>query len=205
MPDRDDEERLPERLLEVARGWHEPGAAPREAMWTHIAAERERRRAVRRTVRRLGWGLALAATLILGIGIGRLVQQGSRPLPAPQGSAAYTVAAGQYLARTEVLLTDFRAESRKGRLDPLFLSSARDLLTTTRLMLDSPAGENQRLRPLLEDLELVLAQISQLGDEPGARGEMDLITQGINERSVLTRIRANAPATGAAARNQGVL
>ena len=203
-PDRD-EDRLPERLNEAARAYHAPLETPREEMWSAIAAERERRRARRRTMVRVRWGLALAATLVLGIGIGRLVHRAGAPLPVPQGSAAYTVAAGQYLARTEVLLTDFRAVSRSGRLDPQFLAAARDLLTTTRLMLDSPAGEDQRLRPLLQDLELVLAQIAQLGVEPAARTEMDLITEGMTQRSVLNRIRATAPATGAATRIQGAL
>jgi hypothetical protein len=174
-------------------------------MWAAIGAARERRRVRRVAARRVRWGLALAATLVLGIGIGRLVSRGARPLPPGQGSAAYTVAAGQYLARAEVLLTDFRAESRQGRIDPQFLASARDLLGTTRLMLDSPAGTDPHLKLLLEDLELVLAQITQLPDMPGRRSELDLINQGMTQRGVLTRLRAASPAAGDPARVQGVL
>jgi hypothetical protein len=209
-----DDDRLPDRLLDAARAHHAPAPTPREEMWAAIAAARARRRAARRIARPLRWGLALAATLVLGIGIGHFGWLAGPPRTAvpvavaPPGGAsgtAYRVAAAQYLARTEALLTDFRAESRRGRLDPRFLASARDLLTTTRLMLDSPAGDDPHLNLLLEDLELVLAQITQLPMEPGEQTELDLINQGMTQRSVLSRIRAATPAAGSPARTQGVL
>ncbi len=208
-----DEEPLPEPLLGAARGYHEPPPVPRDAMWSAIVAERERRRAARRNLRRLRWGLALAATLVLGIGIGRFGwMSGSTRAPAAAGAVApgvpavaYRVVAAQYLVRTEALLTDFHAESRRGRLDPQFLASARDLLTTTRLMLDSPAADDPRLAALLQDLELVLAQIAQLPEEPGGRSDLDLINQGLTQRSVLTRLRAATPAAGTPTRIQGAL
>ena len=132
-----------------------------------------------------------------------------RPLgadAAPRGSGtAYRVVAAQYLARTEALLTDFHAESRGGRLDPRFLASAQDLLTTTRLMLDSPAADDPHLSALLQDLELVLAQIAQLPAAPGQQSDIDLINQGLTQHSVLTRLRAATPAAGAPTRTQGVL
>jgi hypothetical protein len=205
---------LPERLLDAARDYHTPPPAPREEMWAAIAAARRRRRAARRIARPLRWGLALAAALVLGIGIGRFGWLGGPPRAAapvalgPAGAAPgapYRVAAAQYLSRTEVLLTDFRAESKRGRLTPQFLASARDLLTTTRLMLDSPAGDDPHLKALLQDLELVLAQITQLPEEPGARAELDLINQGLTQHSVLTRLRAATPPAGAPARTQGAL
>jgi hypothetical protein len=205
-----DDDRLPGQLHDAARGYHAPGAAARDEMWKAIVAEREQRRVARRGRQRLRWGLALAATLVLGIGIGRMVSPGGpfRTAPAataPAGtSTAYRVAAGQYLTHTEVLLTDFRDESRRGRLDPEFLASARDLLTTTRLMLDSPAADDQHLAALLQDIELVLAQISQLQAEPGQRGELDLIDQSITQSTMLTRLRAATPGAGAPARTEGV-
>ncbi len=204
-----DEDRLPEPLRSAARGYHAPREAPREEMWEAIRAERARRRTLRVRVR---WGLGLAATLILGIGIGRLAAP--RGPAGPAGSVVaqagpatpYRVAAGQYLARTEVLLTDFRTRSRTaGRLDARFLATARDLLTTTRLMLDSPAADDPQLRVLIQDLELVLVQITQLPAERGAQTDLDLINQGITQRSVLTRLRAVTPTAGAPARTEGVL
>jgi len=203
-----DDDRLPGRLHDAARGYHAPLAAPRDEMWKAIVAEREQRRVARLGRQRLRWGLALAATLVLGIGIGRMVSPGGpfRPAPiAPAGFATpYRVAADQHLARTEVLLTDFRGESRRGRLDAEFLASARDLLTTTRLMLDSPAANDQHLAALLQDIELVLAQISQLQAEPGQRGELDLINQSITQSGMLIRLRTATPDAGVPARTEGV-
>ena len=208
--DRDDDA-LPDRVREAARGYRVPPPTPREEMWAAIVAERERRRHARLRARPVRWGLALAATLVLGIGIGRLAWR-ERPPAAPhlasraagaEPGAAYQVAAAQYLARTEVLLTAFRAES--GKLDPQFLASARELLTTTRLMLDSPAGDDPRLAGLLQDLELVLAQISQLQAEPGRRDEFDMIRQSITQSGVLTRLRAATPGAGVPARTEGVI
>ena len=208
-----DDDALPERLLDAARQYHVPSPTPREEMWTVIAAARRRRHEVRR-IRPLLWSLALAATLVLGIGIGRYGWLGgplrtAAPVAVgPAGAAPgspYRVAAAQYLERTEVLLTDFRAASRVGRLEPQFLASARDLLTTTRLMLDSPAGSDPHLNVLLQDLELVLAQITQLPAEPTGKTELDLINQGMTQRSVLARIRAATPAAGSPARTSGAL
>lgn len=199
----DDEDRLPDRLMEAARGYRAAGDVPRDAMWRAIAAGRDRRRAARR---RLRWGLALAATLVLGIGIGRLAGPRNPAGTAAVGTAsspastAYRVAAGQYFARTEVLLTELRSQSRRDRPSAEFLTSARDLLTTTRLLLDSPAARDPRLASLLQDLELVLAQVSQLADEPGLRGELDLIDQSITQSGVLSRLRATTPAAGRPAR-----
>ena len=207
-----DDEPLPERVRDAARGYHTPGDVPREEMWRAIAAGRAQRVVARRANQRLRWGLALAATLILGIGIGRLVIPGGPFHAAPTAATAqagattaYRVAAGQYLARTEVLLTDLHAERRRGRPSSEFVASARNLLTTTRLMLDSPAGDDPRLAGLLQDLELVLAQISQLQTEPGQQGEFDMITQSITQSGVLTRLRAATPGAGVPARTEGVI
>ena len=204
-----EEGQLHERLLAVAREYHAPQATPRDEMWSAIAAERQRRHERRHRGLPIRWGLALAAVLVLGIAIGRwtmggrgAIASGATGVPS---DVAYQVAAGQYLSRTEVLLTDFRAESRRGRVDPQFLAAARDLLTTTRLMLDSPAAKDPHLKALLEDLELVLAQITQLPTEPGRKHEMDLINQGMDQHSVLTRLRTATPAGPAPSRTQGEL
>src|SRR6266480_2598871 len=81
---------------------------------------------------------------------------------------------------------------------------ARDLLATTRLMLDSPAGKDARLKGLLEDLELVLAQIAQL-PASGDREDVQSINQGLDQRSVLLRLRTANPAGPGPVRTQGVL
>src|SRR5216110_1745380 len=121
-----------------------------------------------------------------------------------RGPLAYRVAAAQYLTRTEALLTGFRSEARSGQADAQFARQARDLLGTTRLMLDSPAAQDGRLKGLLEDLELVLAQIAQLPPRADTE-EVQLINQGLEQRSVLLRLRTANPAGPGPVRTQGAL
>jgi hypothetical protein len=58
------------------------------------------------------------------------------------------------------------------------------------------------MRALLEDLELVLVQISQL---PPARAahDTDLITQDMDQRNVLPKLRSAIPAGPVPVRTQG--
>jgi len=117
------------------------------------------------------------------------------------------VAAAQYLTRTEALLTGFRAEARSPSVPAAqFATQARDLLATTRLILDSPAATDARLKGLLEDLELVLAQIAQLpSGGSGDREDVQSINQGLDQRSVLLRLRTANPAGPGPVRTQGAL
>ncbi|HLZ46627.1 MAG TPA: hypothetical protein VKQ05_13215 [Gemmatimonadales bacterium] len=204
MIDQHEDPKFEHWLVKVTQEYNAPPATPRDRMWQRMEEARRSKRVIELRPW-LRWAIAAAAVLVVGIGIGRWsVNQkspsGARAVVAmdtARQDAAYQVAAQQYLSRTEVLLTDFRAQSARpgGRLDPQFVASARDLLTTTRLMLDSPAAaRDPRLQPLLEDLELVLAQITQLPAEPGRKTEMDFINQGMNQRSVLTRLRTATPA-----------
>lgn len=191
-------------LREAARDYHRPGDTPREEMWRAITARRAARRrwvlAMQPAVR---WGVGIAAVLALGVAIGRWSVPPVAPQTVVSSPLAYRVAAAQYLTRTEALLTGFRAETRAGEPAGQFATQARDLLATTRLMLDSPAAKDVRLKSLLEDLELVLAQIAQL--PAGAdREDVQLINQGLEQRSVLLRLRTASPA-GPAARAQGAL
>jgi hypothetical protein len=201
-----------ERLLhDAARDYHRPPATPREDIWRRILAARAARRrrviALRPWVR---WGVGIAAVLTLGIAIGRWTARSPATAPGvalggPERSGlAYRVAAAQYLTRTETLLTGFRAETRAGGAAAQFSAQARDLLTTTRLMLDSPAAGDPRLKSLLEDLELVLAQIAQLSTR-GEREDAQLVNQGLDQRSVLLRLRTAIPAGPGPVRTQGAL
>ena len=83
---------------------------------------------------------------------------------APQrtGDAAYRITAMEHLGQSEAFLTLFRASVRKGGNEQLASATARQLLATNRLLLDSPAASDARTRLLLQDLELVLAEIAQL-------------------------------------------
>lgn len=213
------DDRFEDMLREAGREYHQPPPTPREEMWAVIATERKRHRAtpppdLRRRQTAWRWGLGMAAVLLLGIAIGRAWRPGrtaQRPATAlgtatgTEESLAYRLVTAQYLNRTETLLTGFRADARSGQVDAQFADQARRLLGSTRLLLDSPAGRDPQLKPLLDDLELVLAQIASL---PTTRDTQDvgLINEGIDHRNVLTRLRTAIPTGPAAtARAQGAL
>ncbi len=204
-------------LKDAAKSYHSPLPSPREEMWKRIEAARRNKHVIelRPWMR---WAVAAAAVLILGIGIGRwtahppTAENGTTTVAAADSTLTatsdlgYQIAATQYLSHTEAFLTSFRADvgSHRGANSARFAGQARDLLSTTRLMLDSPAGKDQRLRSLLEDLELLLVQISQL--DPSHDGhDTDLITQGMNQSNVLPKLRSAIPAGPVPVRTEGAL
>ena len=200
----------------AAKSYHSPLPTPREEMWKTIEAARQNKRVIELRPW-LRWALAAAAVLVLGIGIGRWSANQSSVPTAPTASSnrvateidslanvAYQVAATQYLSRTEALLTSFRADANRTANTGRLARQARDLLTTTQLMLDSPAADNPRLRSLLEDLELVLMQISLLNPVEDGHNR-DLITQGMNQSNVLPKLRSAIPAGPVPVRTEGAL
>jgi hypothetical protein len=207
------EDRWERWLREAAQDYHRPPETPREELWRRIAAARGARRRAVALRPWLRWGVGIAALLALGIGIGRWTARaplppslaaGSRGTPSDPVTLPYRLVAAQYLTRTEALLTGFRAEARAGQLDARFATQARDLLATTRLILDSPAAADARLKGLLDDLEVVLAQIAQLS-ATGAPDDLQLINQGLEQRGVLLRLEAANPAGSGPVHTQGVL
>lgn len=112
------------------------------------------------------------------------------PLPSSP-SATYTLATVDHLSRAEALLTSFRS-ARGDSLDAPLDRWARDLLADTRLLLDSPAADDSRRRLLLEDLEMVLAQIVMLRAESSA--DRNLVRRSLEGGEVLSRIRSSIPA-----------
>lgn len=119
--------------------------------------------------------------------------------PAPDSRSAalaYRLAAAEHLAMTETLLATVSADARADRADGSVAAWARDLLGTTRVLLDSPAARDPQLARLLEDLELVLAQLAQLPTARGAAAateELQAIDRAVRRRGVLTRVRAAIP------------
>jgi hypothetical protein len=115
--------------------------------------------------------------------------------------SAYRLAVVEHMARAEVLLTSFLAESRTSPTDARtvaqFASLSRDLLKTTRLLLATRTTDDPALTRLLEDLELVLMQISQYTSE-GRRGDLDAINQSLDRRNVLPKLRSTIPAGASA-------
>ena len=196
------EERLNELLDDARRTWPLPPEPDYQAMWGRI--EREAFATVRRDTRSPSWrvySLGLAAALVLGIGLGRFTKPGTTSAPPTVASAvvtdtsthvsdAYDKAASDLLGRTVVLLTSLPADSRNNvAAGQHFSNQATELLTSTRLLLDSPAASDARFKDLLEDLELVLAQIAML-QSGRTRQDIDLITDALEERDVVPRIRS---------------
>ena len=202
-----EDEPLEPSLLAAAREYHRPPEPPREAMWQAIQAERRGTRATWPAPRRwVPWAVAAAALLAVGVGIGRLSQPGQRTnhgLPvanwgpsaaAPRVSeAAYRLITLEHLGQSEAFLTLFRSSVRTGGQERLASATARQLLATNRLLLDSPAATDRKTRVLLEDLELVLAEIAQLAAD-AQPDDRALIREGMDRGGVLSRLRTEVPA-----------
>lgn len=109
-------------------------------------------------------------------------------------NSAYRITAIQHLSEAEALLTSFRSRPTADRqMDAQLGAWARQLLSNTRLLLDSPVANDPQRRPLLEDLELVLVQIVQLS--PGSTPQdRDLIEKSLQQDHVMTRLRTAIPA-----------
>jgi hypothetical protein len=207
-----EQDELDEELRAALRAYRLPPEPPLEDMWQAIESRQFGvSRAERRTFRRHApaW-LAAAATLVLGVGIGRYAVPSQSEAPvaiqteavrpnAPPGRGMvlhdaqldipYEVATSRYLGQTAALLIALPDEARTGQVDAQFAAQARDLLQTTRLLLDSQAGDDPDLRALLSDLELVLAQVAGLRSGHD-RDELDLITGALEQRDVLPRLQS---------------
>ncbi|MYA43031.1 MAG: hypothetical protein F4Z31_14930 [Gemmatimonadetes bacterium] len=100
----------------------------------------------------------------------------------------------RHLDRAATLLTAFRIDQGTPTSQQDLARWARELLGDTRVFLDMQAPRSPLERALLEDLELVLLQISRLG--PGAPDfERQLALESMEWKGTLTRLRA-ASATG---------
>jgi len=198
------DEPLEPSLLAAAREYHRPPELPREAIWRAIQAERRAARATRPVPRRwIPWAAAAAALLAVGVGIGRLslrtdpgtpVANWGPSAPAPRVSAAaYRLTTLEHLGQSEAFLTLFRSSVRTGGQERLASATARQLLATNRLLLDSPAATDRKTRVLLEDLELVLAEIAQLATD-ARPDDRALIREGMDRDGVLSRLRTEVPA-----------
>jgi len=209
---------LPDPLRDAVRDYNAPPELSRadlESMWTAIEAQSfksdiggrvsdhdksvvvlARRWLSPRTI------LPIAATLLFGFAIGRysararnasdannvsprMTQVGLRAVPEP-----YQATTSRYLGQTAALLVDLPdLRSGGGRADDRLVGRAHELLLTTRLLMDSPAADDARIRSLLEDLELVLAQVVRLQSGSQGRSELDLIRQAMDQRDVMPRLR----------------
>ena len=200
---------------------------PREAMWEAIQARRGRavaptagatvvslaaaRAAFGAPVARVPrWAYAAAATVLLalGIGIGRrmthtsLVPIGQLALVDTSGASAvaWQVASTEHFGQAETMLT-WLSSTPEARSQAQLSAWSRDLLASTRLLLDSPAGRDPKRRALLQDMELVLVQLVESG--PATGPEDRTIMDELLSRSslLLTRLRTAVPAGMSAAQD----
>jgi hypothetical protein len=224
------DDRFDDQLRDSAREYNAPPETPREAMWARIVAERNAGTQKRGNDRKektfhgsivpsfrppyrrlLLWPAGIAAVLAIGIGLGRMSAPRSEPALTPVAATepaarltgvAYQVATTEHLGQAEAFLTLFRTSVRRSGNEQLASATARHLLATNRLLLDSPAASDTRTRVLLQDLELVLAQIGQLSPRPSS-SDLDLITDDLKDSGVMSRLRTAVPSGTSA--TQGVL
>jgi hypothetical protein len=218
------QEELGDELAAAVREHNAPPEIPRERIWARIEAQRGARRSAAGRIRPWGWLLwpaAATAVLLIGIVIGRSwfpdphvspgeheqqerseAWRGAGPARAAQPrEGLYLHAVIPYLNRIETLLTLYGAgddgQAVGGVDDRPINRWATELLTETRLLIDSPACRDPQLRLLLDDLELVLARIVQHIGEPEP-GRETWIRDGVDQRAILQRIRSRIPAGGQA-------
>lgn len=235
---------------EAAAAYNRPPAAvPRDEMWRSIAAGRVRPgRPARHAFRRIAPWIGMAATLAIGVGVGRFVlprdaadappalaadtpAAGAPSAPATDAGAGHVadptaptdaavprqlprrqalargttlvngggtldpgtpmqVASREHLVRAEALISVVASSAADAAIDSLTSRWARDMLTSTRLLLDSPAGEDPARRGLLEDLETVLVQLVQRSGAPA--DERALLDRSLERTQLLTRLRTSA-------------
>lgn len=163
---------------------------------------------------------AIAAVLLGGIGVGRYLLPATGPSKyqlaiaqsaaradsiaalglGPEALAAMPrsddparVAMDEHLSNTVALLTAVRNNDPAAGPGVDLNRSARELLGTTRLLIDEPQLRDERTRRLLQDLELVLVQIVQArGAAPATRGAPN---ETMRETNLLPRVRAAVSAS----------
>jgi hypothetical protein len=224
MSDQINDEKFEEFLQREAREYNAPPELTgRDELFASIMAARTADRGSkiedRRWRPRMVW-IGMAATLVIGVAIGKfalgrqdtsvaaapLAANGTAPAPdapsaadASAGSAAvngtsYNRAANAELSRAEALLTAYGTSSANPGVDKQLSTWARDILSNTRLLLDSPAADDPARRRLLQDLELVLVQMVQRSPAAGVDGERAQIDRSMERTQVLTRLRSALPA-----------
>jgi hypothetical protein len=210
---------MDELLLQAARDYNAPRTVPREEMWSRIQSARAAQKS-RRTSRVWVWpgvGIAAAALLTAGVLIGRkwerdrsaahetvarassAAKAGSNVSRASESvdasaSLSYRLVVLKHLAGSEAMITAFRSSAKRGEVDAQIADWSKELLSTTRMLETSAASDDPTMRRLLEDLDLVLAQIKQYVTRgTNSPDDLDLIEQSINKRGVMTKLRSTLP------------
>jgi hypothetical protein len=196
-------------------------AIPREMMWARV--QQQRQSGIANASRPRLWlarAAGIAALVLGGIGIGRYLMPVTGPSKyqlalsqsaeradsiaalglGPEALAALPraddpahVAMEEHLVSTVALLTTVRDEDPSRAPAADVSGRARDLLGTTRMLLDEPQLRDERTRRLLQDLELVLVQIVQA--RTSAPETKRAPSETMRETNLLPRVRAAATAS----------
>ena len=207
--------------LAAAASYHAPpDIVPREAMWDAILARRGKianvaaadapaivaetpvtvMRMTRSALRRIPRWIAAAsaaAVVLIAINVTRPTSIPMSPattlIDSVANSVAWQTASTEHFGMAESMLTMLPNSSTQNG-DAQITAWSRDLLESTRLLIDSPAGRNPKRRALLMELELVLVQLVESG--PTMRTEDRTMMDELLSRAalLLTRIRTTIPA-----------
>lgn len=204
----DDDEKFDDFLRHGAKDYNAPVTPRADAIWAGIERDVAQAIAPRRAAFRptmLHIGLGLAATLVIGVAVGRW-----STLQAPAGTATTVAAAPpptdatnrharaitlDHLADAEIFLTTVRSELKTGVADAERRERSRDLLVRTRVLLGATHSRSPEVARLLEDLELLLAEIAAMPAER-ERSPLDekLLDESMRDGDIIPRIRATLPA-----------
>jgi hypothetical protein len=113
-------------------------------------------------------------------------------LEATGNSAGAQIVTAQHLTQVEALFTSFKAGVTDKQVNRQMSRWAKDLLSNTRVLMDSPVGADPDRRKLLQALELVLVQMVQLSPESTSE-DRDFVKKGITQGGMLSRVRAAMP------------
>jgi hypothetical protein len=197
------EDRL-DKIIDTAADHYNvpPVNPPFEQMWTAIEAEAFSPKvqsiapAGRTSLVNNPW-LRMAAVLVLGVAIGRFTTTKQQPdavtetvastQPVIDAEGSYQLSAERYLGQAVTLVAGLPKQLQAGRIDSAYVARASESLTHLRMLMDSPAASNPRLRALFEDLELVLVQVVQM-PAGGSAIDTKLIRQAMQEKDVMPRL-----------------
>lgn len=181
---------------------------PVEVQQPPVVVTHTTRGALSRFLPRSLMAIATAAAIVLVVGLMRSVPSNTTAAdsvagtgaagsetttPASADGAAWQVASAEHFGFAETMLTTL-ATSPDSPGDRRLTAWSRDLLESTRLLMDSPAGRDEKRRVLLQELELVLVQLVESG--PTLRTEDRTVMDELLSQSalLLTRIRTTVPA-----------
>jgi hypothetical protein len=206
-----DDGKFDEFLRVTAKDYRTPVTPPADAIWAAIEPEvakaiapKQRTFAARRMT---AWiGLGIAATLMLGVAVGRWTAQNAATpekavavAPATTDSNANARAITmEHLADAEVFLTAVRAELKSGQTDAERTERSRELLVRTRVLLGASPNRSPEVERLLQDLELLLAEIAATTPSQSPL-DRTLLDESMRDGNIIPRIRATLPAPVAGA------